>query len=150
MDKNRRCRCTSLARTLPLPFWIPAFAGNANGLAKATQGDENWTAPGGFSTACGCRPTPPLLDSSFRWKNEFGGRRVDNLGYFHSKDEFGSRTVDKGGHFRTNRSCRLVPAHQGIKIRTTSAAPLDSRANGALIWACRSLSISRGSGIGVL
>ena len=35
--------------------------------------------------------------------------------YFRWKDEFGSRTVDKGGHFRTNHSCRLAPALQGLK-----------------------------------
>ena len=50
--------------------------------------------------------------------------------------------VDWRAHFRTNRSCRLVPAHQGVKIgcigwwescsviATTRTSPLDSRLRG--------------------
>ena len=49
--------------------------------------------------------TPPLLDSSFRWK-----------------DEFVSRTVDKGGYSRTNHSSRPGPAHQRIENRQCKLA----------------------------
>ena len=50
--------------------------------------------------------------------------------------------VDWRAHFRSNRSCRLVPAHQGLKIgcigwwesssviATTRTSPLDSRLRG--------------------
>ena len=50
------------------------------------------------------------------------------------RQEMRTRLDDAGGHFRTNHSSRLAPAHQGMKTRTTSAAPLDSRLRGNDEW----------------
>ena len=52
----------------------------------------------------GAHPSP--LDSRFRENDELGG---DSTGATYPGSESGTC-------FRTNRSCRLVPAHQGMKI----------------------------------
>ena len=51
----------------------------------------------------GCHPSP--LDSGLRRNDELGS------GTIHPGSESGTC-------FRTNRSCRLVPAHQGMKSRS--------------------------------
>ena len=64
-----------------------------------------------IATQCGtdAPAAPPRLDSSFRWNDEMGG----------------------GNLFHSNRSCRLAPAHQGMKRRRCGLVQRISTADSA-------------------
>ena len=62
-------------------------------------------------------PSPPLLDSGLRRNDEMRGFLVHpHLNPLPSRAEEESRSVGVGTvYFHTNRSCRLAPAHEGMK-----------------------------------
>ena len=86
--KTTFCKTNHIAPTRPRPLWIPAFAGITLAFRRPHK-RMKITARRGWYSEWWSHLSPPLLDSSFRWKDEFGGRGDDPGGYFHSNDDPG-------------------------------------------------------------
>ena len=132
---NRSCRLAPAHQGMKTggahsSHWIPAEAGITVALRRP---HKRMKIVGRRAFAC-CMAvlphSPPLLDSGLRRNDEW-----EAVGTVYPGS--GSGTC-----FRSNRSCRLVPAHQGVKIgcigwwesssviATTRTSPLDSRLRG--------------------